>query len=285
MPFPQKGCERRLLLSSLPLVSVIIPVYNAQSTIELAINSVLKQTYPALEIIAVDDGSTDQTPVLLDRIAKETSRLKVITQRNAGVSAARNAALSQCHGKYIRFVDADDTLPEQALEIMVSRIEKDQTELAIGGYTEYLDRISRSKNLLNCDAVYPFHQLTPVLCRHANSYYFGVLWNKLFLADIIRREKLRFDPAVWWGEDFAFVMDYLRFSERITLMKDSVYDYRRSPTSTTFRQVTDCIVHPLGNIKMKISLYRHLKGLYVYRGIYDDYKHNLWHYLFRVGLN
>ena len=130
-------------MSSLPLVSVIIPVYNAQSTIELAINSVLKQTYPALEIIAVDDGSTDQTLVLLDRIAKETSRLKVITQRNAGVSAARNAALSQCHGKYIRFVDADDTLPEQALEKMVSRIEKDQTELAIGGYTEYLDRISR----------------------------------------------------------------------------------------------------------------------------------------------
>ena len=273
------------MYSSDPLVSVVIPVYNGQSTIERALKSVSEQSYRNLEIIVVDDGSTDQTPVLLDHFSEKESRLICLSQKNAGVSAARNHALSRCRGKYIRFVDADDTLPASSLERMVSRTEKDRSELIIGGYTEYVDRLSREKNLLNRDDLISFSELAPILCGHANSYYFGVLWNKLFRADLIREHQLQFIPELWWGEDFAFVMDYLRVVNQVSLMREPVYDYRRNPTSTTFRQVLDCVIHPIGNIQMKRSLYGHLKGLYLERGVFESYQHTLWLYLFRLGLN
>ena len=272
-------------MSVQPLVSVIIPAYNAAGTIERALQSVFSQSYAALEIIVVDDGSADDTPALLRRLSASRPGLTVLTQPNAGVSAARNRALSACSGKYIRFVDADDTLPPDSIAHMVLRAEQDRSELVIGGYTEYMNRLSRSKNLMNLESTILFQDLLPSLCLHANSYFFGVLWNKLFSADLVRSLSLRFDPALWWGEDFAFVMDYLHEVRLVSFMQEDVYDYRRTPRSASIRQVADSLVHPLANIRVKLELYGHLKSLYRDRGVYDQYKSRLWHYLFRVGLS
>lgn len=266
------------------LVSVIIPAYNASATIAKTLNSVLNQTYKNLEIIVVDDGSKDQTPEIIRSISSHESRIRVITQKNMGVSAARNTALLSCAGDYIRFVDADDVLPAESIERMVHRAMDDQGELVIGGYTECVNHFSRVKNLENSNETVDFQHLLPSLARHANSYYYGVLWNKLFSGDLIRKYSLRFDDSLWWGEDFAFVMTYLKYVQHIAMMQVSVYEYRRSPASTTFRQVLDCFIHPLENIRIKRKLYGYLKSLYKERLVYDSYKRVLWHYLFRIGL-
>ena len=170
-----------------------------------------------------------------------------------------------------------------SLEAMVSAAEQEQVDLVIGGDSEYLDRLSSSRNLMALDGTRSFEDIAPVLCANANTYFFGVLWNKLFSASLIRRGGLAFDPALWWGEDFAFVMDSLKHVDRIAFLNRDVYDYRRSPRSATFRQVLDCVVHPAANIRIKIDLYSHLKGLYVSRGLYPSFRRRLWHYLFRVG--
>ena len=266
-----------------PTVSVVIPAWNAEATLGLLLDTVRGQTWKALEIIVVDDGSKDRTAAIAEEAAKEDSRIRVIRQECRGVSAARNAGLAQCTWKYIRFADADDTVPPDSMEKMVARAEADGSELVIGGYTQYIGEIRNIRNLANRDDVAACDDMMKHLCSHANSYFYGVLWNKLFLREIIEREQVRFVNAFTWGEDFAFVMDYLRYVNHVSFMKDLVYDYRRSAGSTSVKQGFDSVKHPIPNLKTKIALYGHLKDLYKARGQYKKYSNRLWMYLYRVG--
>ena len=267
-----------------PLVSVVIPAYNAEGTLQRTLDCVLQQSWKNLQVILVDDGSTDRTPALARSIAERDSRLTVVSGGNRGVSATRNTALSLCEGKYIRFADADDTMPADSIEKMVRRAEKDGADLVIGGYDEYFGENKRFRNLAGRDDTVLCDEMMDHLCHHANSYFYGVLWNKLFLRTKTEAAGCRFQEDLTWGEDFAFVMDYLCVAERVSFMKDALYDYRRSAGSTSVRQVLDCVKHPMYNVRIKQELYRHLKEMYIRRGIYPRYRGRLWLYLFRVGL-
>jgi len=267
-----------------PTVSVVIPAYNAGKTLRRTLDCVLGQTWGNLQVILADDGSGDDTVAVARRAAEEDPRLTVIAGENRGVSATRNAALALCRGKYIRFVDADDTLPGDSVERMVRRAERDGADFVIGGYDQYFGEKRSFHNLAGREDTVPCDGMMDHLCRHANSYFYGVLWNKLFLRDVVEREHCRFQEDLTWGEDFAFVMDYLGGAERAAFMKESLYDYRRTPGSASVQQVLDCVKHPAGNIRVKAVLYRHLREMYRKRGIYEKYRKRLWIYLFRVGL-
>ena len=267
-----------------PMVSVVIPAYNVTKTLQRLLECLLNQTWQNLQIILVDDGSEDGTVLMAREAAEKDPRLTVVTQGNLGISYARNAGLALCEGKYIRFIDADDTLPLDSIERMVRRAEKDGSELVIGGYDQYFGERRSFHNLAGRDDTVPCDDMMRHLCDHANSYFYGVLWNKLFLREIAEKQNCRFQENLTWGEDFAFVMDYLAGVSRVSFMKDSLYDYRRSANSTSIRQVLDCVKHPAENTRIKGDLYRHLKDMYRARGQYDKYRKKLWMYLFRVGL-
>ena len=267
-----------------PTVSVVIPAYNAEKTLRRMLDSVLGQTWQKMQVILVDDGSSDGTVALAREAAKKDPRLTVIAGESLGVSATRNRALELCSGKYIRFVDADDTLPADSMEIMVRRAEQDGSELVIGGYDQYFGENRSFHNLAKRNDTVPCDEMLDHLCSHANSYFYGVLWNKLFLRELAEKQQCRFQEDLTWGEDFAFVMDYLRGVTRVSYMMDSLYDYRRSANSATVKQVLDCVKHPAENTRIKGELYRHLKDMYRARGQYDKYRKKLWMYLFRVGL-
>lgn len=267
-----------------PTVSVVIPAYNAEKTIEQLLNCVLNQTWQALQVILVDDGSEDRTAEIAEKTAQKDPRLTVIRQENLGVSTTRNTGLARCTGKYIRFVDADDTLPADSTEKMVRRAEKDRSELVIGGYDQYFGDKRSFHNLAGRDDTIPCDSIMDHLCRHANSYFYGVLWNKLFLREAAEKAGCHFQNDLTWGEDFAFVMDYLGEVKQVSFMRESLYDYRRTPGSTSVQQVLDCVKHPADNIRVKGVLYGHLKRMYEKRGIYEKYRKRLWMYLFRVGL-
>lgn len=267
-----------------PMVSVVIPAYNVTKTLPRLLECLLNQTWQNLQIILVDDGSEDGTVLMARKAAEKDPRLTVVTQGNLGISYARNAGLALCEGKYIRFIDADDTLPLDSIERMVRRAEKDGSELVIGGYDQYFGERRSFHNLAGRDDTVPCDDMMRHLCDHANSYFYGVLWNKLFLREIAEKQNCRFQEDLTWGEDFAFVMDYLAGVSRVSFMKDSLYDYRRSANSTSIRQVLDCVKHPAENTRIKGDLYRHLKDMYRKRGLFEKYKKRLWLYLFRVGL-
>ena len=130
-------------------ISVIIPVYNMEQTIEKSARSVLDQTWKDLELVVVDDGSTDATAGILDRMAAEDARMRVIHQKNAGVSAARNRGLEAAQGTYIAWVDGDDWLHERALELLHAAIEKYGADMAICNYDniEQGERIHRYREV------------------------------------------------------------------------------------------------------------------------------------------
>ena len=266
------------------MVSVVIPAYNATGTLERLFACLLNQTWQNLQIILVNDGSKDGTEAMARKAAEKDPRLTVVSQENLGISSTRNAGLALCKGKYIRFIDADDTLPLDSIERMVRRAEKDGSELVIGGYDQYFGERKSFHNLAGRDDTVPCDDMMRHLCDHANSYFYGVLWNKLFLREIAEKQNCRFQENLTWGEDFAFVMDYLAGVSRVSFMKDSLYDYRRSANSTSIRQVLDCVKHPAENTRIKGDLYRHLKDMYRKRGLFEKYKKRLWLYLFRVGL-
>ncbi len=267
-----------------PTVSVVIPAYNAEGTLQRMLDSVLGQTWQQMQVILVDDGSTDGTLQAARRAAENDPRLTVVAGESLGVSATRNTGLALCKGKYIRFVDADDTLPADSMEKMVRRAEQDGSDLVIGGYDQYFGEKRSYHNLAGRDDTVPCDGVMDHLCGHANSYFYGVLWNKLFLRETVEREGCRFQEDLTWGEDFAFVMDYMAGVSRISFMNESLYHYRRTAGSTSVRQVIDCVKHPAENIRIKGELYRHLKDMYRKRGQYEKYRKRLWMYLFRVGL-
>ena len=267
-----------------PMVSVVIPAYNAAGTLQRLLECLLNQTWRNMQIILVDDGSVDGTSEMARKAAENDPRLSVIKQGNLGISCARNAGLAMCEGKYIRFIDADDTLPPDSMERMVRRAEKDGAELVIGGYDQYFGERRSFHNLAGREDTVPCDEIMRHLCDHANSYFYGVLWNKLFLRETLEQENCRFQEDLTWGEDFAFVMDYLAGVRKVSFMKESLYDYRRTAGSTSVKQILDCVKHPAENTRIKGELYGHLKEMYKRRGLYEKYRKRLWLYLFRVGL-
>lgn len=116
----------------MPLISVIVPVYNSESYIHKCVDSIINQTYKKMEIILVDDGSTDESPQICDEYAKKDDRIKVIHKNNGGQSSARNLGLDVCHGEYIGFVDSDDWVSPYMYENLLSLIKNDEMISVIG---------------------------------------------------------------------------------------------------------------------------------------------------------
>ena len=126
-----------------PSISVIFPVYNCEAYVEAAMASVLSQEVD-LEIVAVDDGSTDQTGFLLDTIAKKEPRLRVFHQKNSGVAAARNYAIAQAKGQWIAFCDGDDTVPPNAYRRFLEKSDVDDIDVIVGDYRNASDTSGQS---------------------------------------------------------------------------------------------------------------------------------------------
>ncbi|MGN1194229.1 MAG: glycosyltransferase family 2 protein, partial [Acutalibacteraceae bacterium] len=118
----------------MPEISVIVPVYNAQMYLERCIKSILGQSFTDFELILVDDGSKDSSPLLCDEAAKKDSRVRVIHKKNGGVSSARNCAIDASKGKYLIFCDSDDYVEPDWLELMHQAITKDGVEIGVCGF-------------------------------------------------------------------------------------------------------------------------------------------------------
>lgn len=205
-------------------ISIIVPVYNTGGYLVRCLESLIAQTYQNIEIILVDDGSTDGSGAVCDDFARRNGRIRVIHQQNSGVSAARNAGLETAEGEYVFFLDSDDILPSDSLERLL-------TEICPGGLVSGSMRQLHGEVLCEEGLHLPDQRLSPeemlyLLFHEEELGYQGFLWNKLFDLRLIREHGLRFDPAIRYNEDRLFITEYLLQAREAAMIPDVVYLYR-----------------------------------------------------------
>lgn len=212
------------------MVSIIVPVYNAETNLERCVQSLLMQTYSNVEILLVDDGSKDYSPHICDDFAKQDKRVTVIHKKNGGVSSARNTGLRNAKGKYIQFVDSDDWIASDYTEKLVAGIEKGDSELAIGGMIFVQNGIQEVRSLKEC-SIKKKEEWEKHFGFLYKEYYLNSVCNKLFLKD---RIMTFFQEGISLGEDCCFVLSYLKNVSKIQLISDYRYYYQmESPNSLT----------------------------------------------------
>ena len=217
------------------MVSVIVPAYNIGPYIERCLNSILNQTYADIEILLVDDGSTDETPILCDRLAMQDERVRVFHKSNGGVSSARNLALDHCHGEYISIIDGDDwiepTLYEDAVRIM------SETDTDVFMFEYYIDTNGLSTKHTVDNSFYGkidremaiIHSITP----HNRFACSKVFSSKILLNRHDLPGQIRFDTSIILGEDTLFIEQALLNSKGAYYSNVPYYHYDQRDGSAT----------------------------------------------------
>ncbi|MCL1866784.1 MAG: glycosyltransferase [Oscillospiraceae bacterium] len=244
-------------------ISIIVPVYNCGTWLKKCVDSIINQTYSNLEILLINDGSTDDSGVICDFFKKSDKRIKVFHKENGGVSSARNVGLDKLKGKYVCLVDSDDWLEPHYVETLYNAVKKYKTAMSICGYNkvdggdvkevfpkeDIFDRVLTQKEML----LYSFNSV------HYTGFNFAA-WNKMFTVDFLRRNNLRFDERYRSGNDAVFTVSTI-LTENCTgvYVKESLYNYFQRSSSLTY----------LDSLPLKLSrldVFKRLVELSVERG-------------------
>lgn len=249
-----------------PLISIIVPVYNAEPYLDNCLDSIAAQTWGNLEVWLVDDGSTDASPALCDARAAADSRFHVLHQANAGVSAARNAALERATGQYLQFVDGDDYLPSTATERLVRTAGATGADLVIGRFWRVAGTRKALQGHIRRDGVFTRREFAEEMLKAPANFYYGVLWNKLYRRDLIRMAQIRFENVVF-AEDQLFNTRYLQAAQRFAAIDEAVYCYIQNPQSVCHTQVrvADMLRH-------RDRMYRAYRQMCIQLGVYDRFR-------------
>lgn len=223
-----------------PLISVIVPVYNVERFLPECIASILRQTVHELQIILIDDGSTDRSGAICDEYAAQDDRIVVVHQKNSGVSAARNAGLDLAVGKYVAFADSDDLIPVDAYQNLLQRIEPLALVL---GKTQLVEEDGTTRVQKNSFEVMRVSrdEFLYDLFEEKRFPYLGYPVDKLFLREIIEQHSIRFDKKVRLNEDRLFVLTYSMYCSDVNFCDETVYFYRQRSSGViqeTRRNVT-----------------------------------------------
>lgn len=286
-------------------ISVIMPIYNAGEYLSRALGDVLEQTIHDIEIICVNDGSTDDSFDILEDIHRQDKRITLLSEKNFGPSVARNKGLSKAQGKYVMFLDADDMFEPDLLETLYNIAERDELDIAVTGYDIYND--SQNKHFPATDepnaAIFNGGVVTsknehPDLILSSTT---GYVWNKLYRASFLREKKITFDPDLYVFEDVHFVCCAMATAERVGMVEGVHIHHRiysEQSRATLFRKYYGQV--PIVYTKVKEFLMQ--RGMYIplkrgflnlsagrcykiYNLLWDDGKERLWDMLHTRYIN
>lgn len=213
------------------LISVIIPVYNCQDYIGRCIESVLNQSYGNIEVIIINDGSTDNSAKLCRDYAHRDSRIKVIDSQNYGPSKARNTGIENSKGSFIFFMDADDFIEQKALELLMGSYNRYSADLVVGDFKKVQNgkvesghaRVFLADKLLSKQDIVDY---TRSYLKKPNRFpLFVYSWGRLFKAAIIKENKLFYDVNLRTFEDVAFNFDYLKHAKDLFFLNVPLYNH------------------------------------------------------------
>lgn len=250
-----------------PLVSIIVPVYNGEKTIERCLRSIQNQSYSNIEIIVINDGSTDHTQKVIDKYAASDSRFFVIEKPNSGVSDSRNMGIQAASGAFFQFVDGDDWIVKQATEEFVKTALTFGCEMVVSDYYRVNGRRISTKGHINAGPVITKMKYAEFMMEAPANFYYGVLWNKFFKADIIRKFQLLCSPELDWCEDFRFNLEYLLYVGKVGVITRPLYYYVKTKGS-----LVDTQINFQTTVQTKRILFDHYKELYQAIDLYENNK-------------
>lgn len=304
-----------------PELSVIIPVYNAEATLLRCVDSVLQQSFTDIEILLVDDGSTDGSALLCEQLAERENRIRCLHQRNEGVSSARNQGLNHAIGKWVTFVDSDDWFEKEYLSELMSC--NDECSLVVSGFKRFGDKkdeIKPSSCLVNIK-----EDLHVLWGKPLDKFIFWYVWSKIFRLDIIREHGISFHENMRYSEDCCFVLEYMSYVDNFVFVPSSGYmhlfekersqKYKMSfkvfkehvnqqeqsflqlenktghryslVRQNVHRRFFDCFVYHLLNLSTHASYYaeiNQLKELDIYQELLDEVSYSFNRRLLRLAL-
>lgn len=286
--------------SQQPLVSVIVPIYNAKDHIARCVESIRRQTYRNLQILLLNDGSQDVSLEVCRMFAQVDGRITLIDKENSGVSATRNLGMRAAQGEYLQFVDADDTLQPYATELLVQRARDSGADMVIAHYNRVEpprehERARAPRRVEDADPgfdprtrvqTFGFLMEGPLtkaefaygLMQEPASFYYGVMWNKLYRAEIVRAHPdVVCSEELDYSEDFYFNLSFIRYAERFYALSTPIYNYVQNPQS---------LVHNLNPMKVlttRWELSAYYKDLYRQLGLYEENRIRLNKYFFGVA--
>lgn len=275
-----------------PLISVIVPVYNVKDYLEECLDSIIKQSYGKLEIIIVDDGSTDGSADICDRYGQKDSRVVVIHQENRGVARARKRAVMRASGLYTGFVDADDQISPDMIAYMLANIGKCDVitvgcycEEASGEFLEQTDAIE--EGIYDSDGELDYFHAN--MLAYQNRFAYGVwpyLVNKLFRTDLLQEMLAGMDSALSYAEDAEVVFQYFLLCKGIRVTHKCLYYYRYRSTSA-LHAIDDNFMSNLNGIylALKQAFEKHPKRETLLRQLQLFATHRIYWITARMGFS
>lgn len=285
-----------------PLVSIILPVYNAQSHLARCVGSICAQTYQNIEIIILNDGSKDQSLPVCEEFRQKDSRILLVDKANSGVSDTRNLGLKLASGKYVEFVDSDDYLDPDFTERLVAAAEENEADFVIAPYKmvipagaskpeQVLDKIQDELGVMSVArppevreygflpaGVYDKDTFALRLMDKPASYFYSVLWNKLYRRDILTGNDIQFVSEMRWAEDLVFNLRYIQYAQRFVAIDKPGYYYVQNPQSICHTQINAATI-----VQNKLQVFRYYKDLYTRLGIYEEVRPQLYKFLVDIA--
>ena len=211
-------------------ISIIIPTYNNSKYLKRCVDSVLNQSYNNIEIIVIDDGSTDDTNSVMSEY-KNTKKVKYVKQSNGGVSSARNNGLKMAHGDYIMFLDSDDYFCQNYCEKMLSNIVKNNSDICLSGINYIKNDKSERIDFYNTNKLFNTSEIKNLISDNIYNYLLYPVWNKIYNKKIL--ESINFDTSLIMGEDFIFNLQCLCNCKKVSYITENYYNYVINNNSTT----------------------------------------------------
>ncbi len=255
------------------MISVVMPVYNSEKHLEKAIESILEQTYTDLELIIIDDGSTDSSPKIVKQYAQMDQRVRIISQENSGVSAARNTGIDAARGEWLYFMDSDDYVDLSFLQEMM--IYSESYDMLITGVNRHYingekqDYTVMPPNLEVSNEIEYGKFLGEVIKDKGQDLIFNYIWNKMIRSSLVIDGNIRFREKISLGEDFLFNCDLLDCSISIKTIRKAYYHYN------IYEEISLARRFYTNELERRNLIFQRTIELYSHYSVYHQYREDL----------
>lgn len=262
-----------------PLISIIVPIYNAEIYLDKCIKSILNQSYDNFELILVNDGSADNSANIVKKYMENDKRIIYLNQKQSGVSAARNNGINNAHGDFITFIDADDMIEKDYLEYLLSLFSNRNIDVTLSTFPFKIKNDSKKNKQIMDDKV---NEMSGIDATKEMLLYKIVIssWNKMFKTELIKNKKIMFNENLSYGEGFEFVIKSFLASNRVAIGKRHIYDYRvdnKNSAMTVFKE--KLVTGSLESQKyiLKEIKERYKNNLIVLNNLIKAWNYSYWH--------
>lgn len=228
------------------MISIIIPIYNAEKYLSQCIDSVINQSYKDWELLLIDDGSEDQSGIICNLYAERDNRIRVFHKENGGVCSARNIGLKYAHGDFVTFIDSDDWIDPDILEKYIETYDRTHTDLV---RCCYVRESEDNCHVVTIDEEIILYNHTDIEIFVEKKRLYGFLWNSLFKKSIL--EGITFDENITWCEDHIFSYQYVLRCKSVAIIPSPLYHYRINESGSLSTQI-----NPLMWTEATVKLYQ-----------------------------